>query len=235
MKRTIVVLAVAGGCGGTAHQGLPPAPAPTTSGVLAGPLCSGEHCGCRPENAPADGGAGVPDSPNRKRYEIHLGPSPHELWLTFAGTVLYKSAERADECFYVDLGTGDHPMEFRARNPDGVSAAFHIREYGVKAKSWYKTFDFACGSPGVCSFAEMDGMKDDQALHKRNLRDPCGSTKIKGVAWDHGKAADQEHPSDLRVKLDLDVYKFAPWRPSGDPQCGEGGGRGPTELDSPDQ
>ena len=218
------------GCGGTAHNSsIGPTPPAVTSGALSGPLCTGERCKCR--SGAGDAGAGVPDSPGRKRYEVHLGPSPHELWMSFAGTVLYKSAERPDECFYVDLGSGEHALEFRAKNADGVSAAFSIAELGTKTKSWYKTFDFNCGSPGVCSFSEMDGMKDEQALHKRNLRDPCGSTKIKSISWDHGKQADQEHPSELVVRFVLDTYKFAPFRKSGDPACGEGGGRGPTDPD----
>jgi len=29
------------------------------------------------------------------------------------------------------------------------------------------------------------------------------------------------------VEATLDVYKFAPWKPHGAPDCGEGGGRGP--------
>ncbi len=226
----VVVLAFLIACSGTAHQiSIGPPPPKQTSGPLVGGLCSGEKCTCRPANAAGDGGAGLPEGPNRKRYEIHIGPSPHELWVSFAGTVLYKSAEHPDECFYVDLSTGEHAIELRASNPDGVSAAFTIKELGTKTKSWYDTFTFSCGSPGVCSFSEMDGMKDEQKLVKRNLRDPCGSTKVKSISWDHGKAPDQEHPSDLLVRLTLDVYKFAPFRPTGDPACGRGGGRAPNE------
>ena len=40
------------------------------------------------------------------------------------------------------------------------------------------------------------------------------------------------HPSELVVRATLDVYKFMPWKKSGDETCGEGGGRGPGE--SPD-
>lgn len=222
----------AGGCGGTAHRSTLGAPPPKqTSGTLAGGLCTSEKCKCRADNAVGDGGAGVPDSPGRKRFEIHLGPSPHELWMTLPGTVLYKSAERPDECFYVDLATGDSAFEFRAKNEDGVSAAFTVKELGTKTKAWYDTFKFSCGVPGVCSFGEMDEMKAQQeAQHAKRLGDPCGSTKVKAVSWDHGKAADQEHPSDLVVRFTMDVYKFAPYRQPGDPACGKGGGRAPDDA-----
>ena len=63
----------------------------------------------------------------------------------------------------------------------------------------------------------------------RNTFDQCGSTKVKSILWDHGKAPDGSHPSELVVRATLDVYKFAPWKPHGDGTCGEGGGRGPGE------
>ncbi|HEY4241150.1 MAG TPA: hypothetical protein VGM88_15110 [Kofleriaceae bacterium] len=212
-------------CGGTAHQiTIGPPPPKETHAVLAGPLCADNRCTCR--DGSGDGGAGVPDDPNHKRYEIRLGPSPHDLWLTVAGgTVLYKSPERAEECFYIDLPTGQQPFELRASNPDGVSVALQINELGAKTKSWYSTFEFKCGSPGVCSFDELDIQKSNYVAAKHNNFDLCGSTKVKGITWDQGKAPDQQHPSEFVLRASLDIYKFAPWKPHGDPSCGEGGGR----------
>lgn len=182
-----------------------------TKGALAGPLCMADHCKCREANAPADGGAGVPED-GRKRFEIRM-TSPQNLWANVGGTLLYKNPERAEDCFYVDLANGDVPVELRASNADGVSAKWTIRELGTTTKSWYDTFQFTCGSPGVCSFEELE---DAKAEHRKAKRDACGSTKIKGVEWDTGKAPDQLHPSELLVRLTLDIYKFVPSKKHGE-------------------
>jgi hypothetical protein len=128
------------------------------------------------------------------------------------GAVLYKSPEQAETCFYVDLPSGDVPIELRASQPEGVAAKWTIRELGTKTKSWYDSFTFVCGSPGVCSFEELDAAKAEQSHPKR---DQCGSVKVKGIGWDTGKAPDQLHPSELLVRLTLGIYKFVPSKPHG--------------------
>jgi hypothetical protein len=223
---------VALACGGTAHPlTIGPPPPRDTHAVLAGGLCEDNLCRCRSEGG--DGGVGVPDLPGRKRYEIRLG-SAYDLWLTIdRTTVLYKSPERAEACFYVDLSTGVHPLELRASNPDGVSVALQIHELGTKTRSWYDTFAFACGVPGVCSFEELDAQKAQYVAAHRSLLDRCGTTKVKAITWDHGKAPDQLHPSELLVRLTLDIYRFAAWKPHGDDTCGEGGGRRGSDEPAP--
>jgi len=183
--------------------------------VLAGALCDDNRCTCRGETA--DGGVGVPDTKDKKRYEIRLG-SPHDLWVTInKTTVLYKNPERAEACFYVDLPTGAQEVELRASSPDGVSAALQIHELGTKTKSWYDTFKFSCGHPGVCSFNDLDAAKAElMKAPKKGVFDRCGSVKIKGVIWDHGKSPDQEHPNELAVRLTLGIYKYEPWQAHGD-------------------
>ena len=225
------VLAVLGlaSCGGGRTQiEIGPPPAKMTIGTLAGPLCDGAACRCRTPNDDA----GVPEGA-RKRYEVKLGPSPHDLWVKLDDRVLYKSPERAEACFYVDLAPGQHQVELRASNPHGVSAALAIHELGTETRSWYDTFRFSCGSPGACAFRELDDERARFAAVEKNLHDKCGSTKIKGIVWDHGKAPDQEHPSELVVRLVLDIYKFAPDQPSGSEACGAGGrGRKAGEGDA---
>ncbi|MDB4952841.1 MAG: hypothetical protein JWO36_410 [Myxococcales bacterium] len=209
MVLLIVVLAA---CGGDRHMiAIGPAPAKMTRGTLVGPLCTGDHCKCREIAAAGDGGAGVPED-GTKRFEIRM-TSANELWATVHDTVMYKSPEHAEECFYVDLGSGETAVELRASKPEGVSAKWVVHELGTKTKSWYDTFSIACGSPGVCSFEELDALKADQVHAKR---DPCGSVKVKGIEWDTGKAPDQLHPSELLVRLSLDVYKFEPSKPHGE-------------------
>lgn len=209
-------------CGGGRQQikiGAPPEK--RTQGVLAGATCSGTACTCR--TGEGDGGVGAPDG-ERKRFEILL-ESAQDLWVTLGdGTVLYKSPERAQECFYVDLSPGERPVEVRASNPTGVSLAFEIHEFGTKTGSWYDTFSFKCGHPGVCSFDDLDTIRDQMNQVTKNLHDKCGSVKVRNVLWDHGKSPDQKHPSELLVRLTLDIYKFPPKHPHGDPSCGEGDG-----------
>lgn len=217
-------------CSGTAHQiSIGPPPAKVTDGILSGPLCAGTECKCRDLNAAGDGGAGVPADAAHKRFEIRM-TSPQELWATVGTNHLYKSPERAEACFYVDLPSGDSPVELRMSNKDGAAGGWAIRELGTKTKSYYDTFIFNCGVPGVCSFDELDRNKADYAAMPHNLHDKCGSTKIKSLTWDQSKAPDGEHPTDVVVRLKLDVYKFAPWQPHGDETCGKG--RPPTDAGS---
>jgi hypothetical protein len=231
-----LLLGVLAGCGATATQiEIGPPPARETHAVLAGNLCQAGHCACR-EGA-GDGGAGVPNDAAHKRFEFRLGPSPQELWLTINGRdVLYKSPERADACFYVDLPTGAQHVELRASNPDGVSVALAVHELGTRTRSWYDTFQFACGSPGVCAFDELEANKAQYAGgREKNLFDRCGTTKVKAISWDHGKAPDQLHPSELLVRFTLDIYKHAAFKEHGDDTCGRGDRHAPDGSDEPAQ
>ena len=218
-----VVLFALVACSGTAHQiSIGPAPAKVTDAVLSSPLCSGTECKCRDLNAPADGGVGLPTDPaGKKRFEVRL-TSPQELWASIGSNHLYKTAERPDACFYLDLPIGETPVELRASNKDGAAASWSIRELGTKTKSFYDTFIFNCGVPGVCSFDELDRNKAEMAAMKGGLHDKCGSTKVKKLSWDQSKAPDGEHPTDVVVRLSLDVHKFAPWKEHGDETCGKG-------------
>jgi len=203
------------GCGGGSHQiAIGPPPGKTTEAVLAGPLCEGDHCKCRTGNEDA----GVPTD-GTKRFEIRL-KSAQALWANVRGNKLYKNAEAPETCFYVDLPAGDSPVELRASDPNGVSAEWQISELGTQTKSWYDTFRFECGNPGVCSFDEIASKKAEYSGLPRGLHDACGSTRLKGISWDTGKAPDNEHPSELLVRLTLDVYKFLPEKAHGD-ECGK--------------
>ena len=233
MRTLLVGLVALSGCGAPAKQlEIGPPPAKETRGVLAGNLCQAGHCACR--DGAGDGGAGLPNDAAHKRFEFRLGPTPQELWLTINGsTVLYKSPERADACFYVDLPTGAQAVELRASNPDGVSVALAVHELGTRTRSWYDTFQFACGSPGVCSFEELEANKAQYADRTKNLFDRCGTTKVKAISWDHGKAPDQLHPSELLVRFTLDIYKHQAWKEHGDDSCGHGDRHAPDGSDEP--
>src|SRR5262245_41847227 len=154
-------------CSGSARQiEIGPPPAKATQGVFAGPLCSGDTCKCA--SSPAD--AGVPEDA-RKRFEVRLN-SPYELWMKVGDNQMYKDAEKVEACWYIDLASGDTPIEMRASHEHGVAATWSIREIGTKTKSFYDSFKFSCGNPGACSFDELDEKK---AEYKDPKRDRCGS------------------------------------------------------------
>jgi hypothetical protein len=229
MRIMTLAVALAACSGGRTQISIGPPPARTTRAALAGALCHGDSCTCRELTAVDDGGVGVPDGA-LKRFEVRL-QSAQELWASLRGEVLYKNPEKVETCFYVDLPAGETPLELRASNKDGVSAQWTIRELGTKTKSWYDTFTFECGNPGVCSFEELDAARDRMnALKKRGVHDPCGSTRIKNLTWDTGKSPDMLHPSELVVRLSLDVRKVQPWKVHGDETCGKG--RPPAEAGS---
>ncbi len=225
MRTSLLLLALAG-CGGGAAAGpqvvIDPVPDALTVGVLSGPLCTDQACQCRDASAPADGGAGVPDGDARKRFEFRVGPSEHELWVKVDDMTLFKSGERATDCFYVDLMPGEHAVTLRAKQTGGFSAELTVSEYGVATQSWYRTFHFDCGAGGgVCDHDDMDAYKASLSKYARSLQDPCGSTKAKGISWDTGTAPDFVHPEDLQLELTLHVYDFAPKYPHGDSACAD--------------
>src|SRR5688572_18434967 len=102
MRSFLLVLLIACSSGSRDQITIPPTPAAATRAVLAGPLCENGRCACRDAARPGDGGAGAP-SDGTKRFEVKLGPVEGELWAAVGEHVLYKSKERATECFYVDL------------------------------------------------------------------------------------------------------------------------------------
>jgi hypothetical protein len=219
--RACLWLVILTACGGTAAPTMPPTPPRQTTGVIAGGLCNGDKCTCKPANAEGDGGVGVPAGAE-KRFEIRL-TSAQELWAKVGGTAMYKSREQTEACFYVDLTSGDTPVEVRSSDKVGASVDFTIRELGTKTKSWYDTFHFNCGHPGACSYDELDAFKKDYTANIHHVADVCGSTKIKGLTWNAQHAPDAEHPGDLLVSLVLDVYKRAPEFAHGDPNCAHQG------------
>lgn len=208
-----------------------PPPARATQGLLSGPLCDGPRCACRDVSAADDGGVGVPADAAHKRFEIRL-TSPQELWASIGKARLYKPASPGESCFYVDLPTGETAVELRASDPDGLRGEWTIRELGTTTKSFYDTFRFTCGVPGVCSFDELDAIKRAFGAKPKRVLDPCGSTKVKALTWTHSKAPDGIHPTDLVVRLRLDVYRFAPSKPHGDASCGRAGNSAGTDDQS---
>src|SRR5512138_1362836 len=141
MRRLTLALvagsAIAACSGGGSQIKIGPPPDRVTKGVLAGPLCQGDQCKCGNSYDEIGGAA-----EGRKRFEIRLA-SAQELWVTMPQHQLYKSPERAETCFYIDLLPGVHDVALRASNQDGVSAQIEISELGAKAKTRYHTFKFS--------------------------------------------------------------------------------------------
>jgi hypothetical protein len=199
------------------HEAIPQPPESRTTATLRGPLCKDQVCTCRSDDA----APGVPDK-GLKRFELKLGPSDNELWATVDDMVLYKSREHAEDCFYVDLGAGDHKVSLRARGDNGFGAKVTISELGAAGPWWYDTFEFSCGAPGMCDQETLAAWKKAIAGFAQK-HDPCGSTKIKGITWQTGTMPDNIHPNDIRVELTMQVYEFAPQYGPGDEHCARGG------------
>jgi hypothetical protein len=113
----------------------------------------------------------------------------------------------------------------RAHGPDGFGAQLHIGELGAVGEgdaarpTRYDTFDFECGGPGPCDLELLDDYKASLAKFPRGLHDPCGSTKALGTRWETSNAPDLITPSDLVLRLTLEVYHFRPKAPHGDASC----------------
>lgn len=203
-------------CGGAEQPVMRPLPDRLTRATLVGPLCDGTDvkCTCREPGqdlgAPAEG---------FKRYEIRLGPTGNELWATLGDMVFYKSGERAEECFYVDLRPGRHPVSLRAEGKSGFAARLVVAEQAVQG--WYDTFVFDCKTPGHCAMADLDEWHAWVQSREGKVYDPCGSTKVRDIQWLTGRLPDLQHPDVLQLDLVLDVYKFTPTHGPGDPACAE--------------
>jgi hypothetical protein len=228
-RRFIIPAFLAGACGGSAGQGGAPAPVPgvptageeqlqpRTEAVLAGPLCQSDSCRCRE----GDADAGAPAA-GLKRFEVRLGPSDDPLWAVVDGMVMFKSDQRQEACFYVDLKSGTHAVRFRDRGKQGLNAAVAIAEQGgaEDATWWYHTFDFQCGAPGACDVETIERWKQ-QVTALRGKHDPCGSTKVQAIRWETGRMPDRtpDQPDDIDLHFTLDVYKFTPENPPGSDEC----------------
>jgi hypothetical protein len=202
---TTVILAAlaAGGCAGSRGGDVAPLPERMTLGALRGPLCSGKQCRCARD--PKE--AGLP-GPASKRFEVQLGPSGEELWASVGQVKLYKSPERSIECFYVDLEPGRHRVTLRGHGEHGFGANMSVAELGPKAAWWYRTFQFECGV-AVCAVDQLEVWKERVAALGAK-HDPCGSTKVLDVDYQHGRVPDGRHPNDLALEATLEVYEFIP-------------------------
>ena len=144
-----------------------------------------------------DGGAGRARATRRTSGSRSGSTSPQELWAQ-VGTnhALQERRSAPRRASTSTCRPGDSPVELRASNKDGVSAAWTIRELGTKTKSWYDTFVFNCGMPGVCSFDELDATRRTTrrcstasttcAARRRSRR--CRGTRARRPI---------EHPSDV--------------------------------------
>jgi hypothetical protein len=189
---------------------------PVTEATLAGHRCDVGHCTCRAQD-PLE--TSPPEQPY-KRFEARVGSSSGVGWVTVDSHVLYKSAERAEDCFYLDLAPGRHEVSLVLREGEaqaGVGGELAISEYANEA--WYSTLRFLCGGSGPCDREALRSWKDDLAAKRRDLWDPCGSTKVQGVTWDLERAPDALTPGKVLLRFTLNVYDFVPRHPPGSDQC----------------
>lgn len=216
----LFVSACSGASQGPGQNPIEATPAPKTEAVLVGPLCKGDECACKT----GDGDAGAPEA-GSKRFEFRVGPSDDPLWVTVDGMVMFKSRDRSDACWYVDLVPGEHQVSLRGQAEGGLNIALSVAEQGGQGAStwWYRTFDFNCGAPGECATSDVQAWKEEVAKLE-GKHDPCGSTKVQKIEWETGRMPDRLHPDDLLLRATLNVYKFVPPHPPGSSECDKAGG-----------
>lgn len=210
---SLLSLGALAGCSGPVRE-LSAPPASDTRATLAGPLCDGTRCRCE-----ADASKAGTAPKGFKRFKVELGPTDHELWGHVADNHFYKSRERANECYYIDLPPGEHPIGLRARGEGGFGARLQISEVGGKPVGFYDTFDFQCGAPGICDYDGLDRFKAMAREVDSGKFDPCGSVRVLGVDWLTGRAPDRLHPEDFQLEATMKVYNFAPKHAAGSDEC----------------
>ncbi|MCC6997635.1 MAG: hypothetical protein IT370_23660 [Deltaproteobacteria bacterium] len=199
-----------------------------TSAALAGSRCAPEGCTCRNLDAAADQAEQSPPAPGMKRFELRVGPTTQPTWVGVAGVgTLYRASDSGggEVCFYVDLRNGQKTsVSYRGQaetQGEGVHARLAIREYSAAPKGpwWYDTFEFACGGDRPCSAAGLRDWRENASGLSGNLKDPCGSTKIRNIEYSVDRGGDEANAGQVDLRFQLDVYPFAPRFAPGAPEC----------------
>ena len=207
----------------------PPTPRPKdlgaeTHATVAGHRCDAStHCTCRTEGA-EDQAEQTPPEGDLRRFEVRVSSSTGQVWVTVDKTqTLYKSGERAEDCYYIDLEPGGHTFSLYAKAEEpmaGVGAGLHVSEYEPSpSPSWYDAFVFQCGVPGACDRDVLGEWKKDVQGDRRSLRDYCGATHVTDLKWEVGRAPDALHPEDLLLDFTLGISPHRPTKPPRDPSC----------------
>jgi hypothetical protein len=222
--KLLFVSLVAFGCSGAEKQvETAPLPPAVTQATLAGHRCaSGDFCACRAPDG-ADDAEKAPPAEGLKRFEVRVASSDGQAWVTIDGRErLYKSPERAEDCYYLDLAPGDHTVSLRAKSQTeagGVGAALSVSEYNAKNGLWYDAFRFGCGAPGACAKEQIEDWKAAVEKDRTKMWDPCSATKIRSLAWETGRMPDALHPEEIKVTFTLKIATNPPSRPPRDPEC----------------
>ncbi|MCA9239573.1 MAG: hypothetical protein KDA37_05215 [Planctomycetales bacterium] len=213
MRLLLLFLCCTTACASAPGATLAPLPSPQTQALLVGPTCNPSGCECV---ASAEQ-AGIPDA-GKKRYEVHVGPMEHALWVRVGDQILYKDESRAERCFYLDLAEGRHDVIAQAYNNTAIGFQLQVSELNAAHKSRYDTYQFQCGGPGPCDPFDLREYAQANRF-PNNLRDPCGSTKVRGVRWETKRLPDGENLAQLELHFTLDIAGFSPKHPSGAPAC----------------
>lgn len=224
----VLILAACGGPSQPTSPRRPPTPAAETRAELAGARCQGGICSCRSGGAD-DEETSAPEE-GRKRFEFRVGTSPGTAWVIVdkgeREQRLYKSGQRAEDCFYLDLAPGPHEIVVRgkaaASEPEGgVGLMVRIAEYHPGGPAWYDAFRFECGFPGPCDVDTLKSWKREAERNRRSYRDPCGTSRITALGWETGRMPDAQHPEEVQLRFTLHVGQRAPEHPPEDPTCPE--------------
>jgi len=196
-----------------------------TSAALVGARCAPTGCTCRDLDKVADQKESVPPADGKKRYEVRVGPTTQPTWVRIAGvgTLYHGSNVGGELCFYVDLpAEGKVAVSYRGQaetKGEGVHARVALREYSAKGPWWYDSFEFVCGGDRPCSAAGLRDWRENASGLSGNLKDPCGSTKIRDIRFDVDRAGDEVNAGQVDLHFTLDIYPFAPRFAPGAEEC----------------
>jgi hypothetical protein len=212
----LIVIGSLAACGSSEKRlEFPATPEEKTLATLAGHRCTtGDYCACRRAADAEDNTEKAPPPEGHKRFELRIASSDGRAWVVIDGKdQLFKSTERIEDCFYLDLPNGDHTISMRAKadsEQGGVGAGLKVLEYGPQTNAWYEIFQMTCGAPGACDKDSLVEWKQRAEADRRTIWDPCSSTKVKGIAWETGRMPDALHPEELTVSFSMKLYDHSP-------------------------
>lgn len=201
-----------------------------TAATLAGHRCTtATTCRCRDAGLASDRVEKNAPAGDNKRFEFRVSSVSGQVWVTVDGQhKLYKNRERYEDCFYLDLGPGQHSVAIAGKadpSEPGVGLGLHVSEYRAKGKrkakggekageayelAWYDSFIMSCGVPGTCSRDQLVDWQDQIGGDRRLLRDHCGSSKVENLRWGTGRLPDGIHPEEIELSFELKIYPFVP-------------------------
>jgi hypothetical protein len=199
----------------------------SSSVPLAGARCQGRANSCRCRQ-PGDDAEKVPPAEGMKRLELRLSARHGQTVLESPSLGRFLAVGPQETCFYIDVPAGtQNQVVFSARadsKEQGIAPRLQLAEYGPKGPWWYDILIFECvGSEGRCNRQGVETWATRTlSQRKRGRLDACGSGVVSQLRWDTSGGLSERDGgffSDLAVKFDFEVKKFATQFAPGSTEC----------------